>query len=126
MWTVTLPILLFLTISSTVFAAPGDLDKNFNSPSGLLFFDPGESGNAVTVQEDGKIVVAGTVKSGSQLDVLLLRYTPDGLLDPTFGTNGAVVYGSPGGNESATGVLLDPRGRIVVTGGAFNGSNNDG
>ena len=109
MWMRAVLLLLFLIVSSSALAAPGDLDPTFNPPTGLLFYDPGESGNAVAVQEDGKIVVAGTVKSGSQLDVLLLRYNPDGLLDATFGTNGVVVYGSPGGNESATGLLLDSR-----------------
>jgi uncharacterized delta-60 repeat protein len=125
MWMKTALFLLFLTVSSTVFAAPGDLDRTFNPPSGLVFYDPGESGNAVAVQEDGKIVVAGTVKNNAQLDVLLLRYNPDGLLDTTFGTNGVVVYGTPAGDESATGVLIDSQGRILVTGGAFNGSDND-
>lgn len=117
--------ILFFAVSCEVFAATGDFDPTFNPPSGLVFYDPGESGNAVAVQEDGKIVVAGTVKNNAQLDVLLLRYNPDGLLDTTFGTNGVVVYGTPAGDESATGVLIDSQGRIIVTGGAFNGSNND-
>ncbi len=121
---ILLSILLF-SVSCDVFAAPGDFDPTFNPPSGLVFYDPGESGTSVAVQEDGKIVVAGSIENGAQTDVLLLRYNPEGTLDATFGANGVVVYGTPAGDESATGLLLDSHGRVVVTGGAFNGSNND-
>ncbi|HWR88775.1 MAG TPA: hypothetical protein VN260_00820, partial [Dissulfurispiraceae bacterium] len=117
--------LIILLIPCVVLAAPGDFDRTFNAPSGLVFYDPGESGNAVAVQDDGGIIVAGTIKSGGTSDVLILRYDSSGVLDPSFGSKGAVTYGLPARDESATAVAVQHDGRIVVAGAEHNGSNND-
>lgn len=44
--------------------------------------------NVVKVQSDGKIVAAGFTNNQ---DFLIIRYTSNGQLDPSFGTNGIVI-----------------------------------
>jgi hypothetical protein len=65
--------------------------------------------------------------------VRILRFLPDGALDPTFGQAGIVetdlglppprdLDGHPLGSHPAiepTGITTDPRGRIIITGGAI-------
>jgi uncharacterized delta-60 repeat protein len=79
--------------------------------------------------EDGKIVVAGRVQDQSgefeSSDFALARYSPNGALDPSFGTNGLVRVDF-GGFESASGIALQADGKIVVAGARqTNGNNSD-
>lgn len=70
---------------------------------------------AIALQADGKIVVGGqtsTPPSGFN-DMVILRYLPDGSLDTGFGTGGKVVNAL---GPTATAVLLQPDGKIVVAG----------
>jgi uncharacterized delta-60 repeat protein len=82
----------------------------------------------VVIQPDGKIVVAGTVldQSGelNSSDFALARYSPNGVLDPSFGTNGLVRVDF-GGVESASGIALQPDGKIVVAGQRQSNGNSD-
>src|SRR5262245_16078370 len=69
-----------------VFSAPGDLDTTFNNIGfARVGFGGGENeGQAVLVQGDGKIVVAGSTISDIP-HTAMLRYNSDGSLDTTFG-----------------------------------------
>ena len=51
-----------------------------------------DAGNSVTVEADGKIVVAGGRDNGdgSGTDFVLVRYNPDGSLDTAFGSAGLI------------------------------------
>ncbi len=49
--------------------------------------------NGVVIQPDGKIVVAGSVQSGSSLRAVVARYNADGSLDPSWG--GPAAWGFP-------------------------------
>ena len=72
------------------------------------------SGNAVTVQPDGKIVVVGG--SGR---VIVARYNPDGTLDAGFGIGGIVITGvSSIGVDRGNAMVMQADGKIVVTGGS--------
>src|SRR5436190_6276261 len=71
----------------------GSLDPTFGSGGHVLssFSNHYDAADAVTVQADGKIVVAGiTVTSGSRTgdDFLVARYNADGSLDTSFGSGG--------------------------------------
>ena len=76
-------------------AAPGDLDPTFDF-DGRQTTDIGSGGRSVAVQQDGKIVVAGsqTMNFGSRYtngpssDVTLVRYRRDGSLDNCLGVGG--------------------------------------
>lgn len=74
-------------------------------------------GNALALQPDGKILVAGSVyAASSDFDVLLLRYLPNGAPDASFGTGGKVVgnLGTP--VDAAYALALQADGKILVAG----------
>ena len=84
--------------------------------------------HALGVQSDGSIVVAGSFynDSSSKYDFALVKYTKDGILDTTFGTNG-VVTKSIGSNYDfayALGIQKSDD-SIVAAGFSNNGSNYD-
>lgn len=76
---------------------------------------------ALTVQPDGKIVVAGEAYPDPEngADFVLMRHLPDGRLDPQFGQGGqtTVRLGSTS-EDVARAVQQDRAGRIVVAGRA--------
>jgi uncharacterized delta-60 repeat protein len=77
-------------------------------------------GTDVAVQADGKIVVVGAIDNdGSRGDWGVLRYNPDGTLDPTFGGDGIVQTdfgGSQTGSDVAWAVALQGDGHLVAAG----------
>ncbi|MFT3681559.1 MAG: GEVED domain-containing protein [Ferruginibacter sp.] len=70
-------------------------------------------------QPDGKIIVAGyarnsTVSFYNSTDIALVRFNANGTLDNSFGVNG-IVTEDFGIDESASGVALQPDGKIVIS-----------
>ena len=100
-------IIAALTISMAAQAAIGDLDPTFGTGGKVTTFvgSSNSVANTVAVQADGKIVVAGIP--------LLTRYNSDGSLDAAFGTNGVVTIS---GINQGNGVVIQPDGKILVTG----------
>ena len=74
-----------------------------------------DSGNAVAVQADGKIVVAGDSTSGGTFDFALSRYNADGSLDTSFSGDGRQTTDF-GEGESAYAVAIQVNGKIVAAG----------
>lgn len=124
-------LLLPLAAAATlVWAAPalgaaGDLDPSFDG-DGRLVQNLGQlrrDGPATSMvrQSDGKYVTAGTYNGLTEAsgDFMVVRYMPDGSLDPSFGGDGIVITDF-GGAERATDVELQPDGKIVVVGYAFD------
>ena len=68
----------------------------------------------VAVQSDGKIVMVGGT-SVLESDVLVVRFNIDGSLDATFG-DGGIVTADAGGRQDVSAMVLQPDGKIVVTG----------
>jgi uncharacterized delta-60 repeat protein len=96
----------------------GTLDPTFDS-DGILTLGIGTStdrANAVTIQSDGKIVVAGSsFDVGSSFDrPTVVRLLPTGALDPGFGTGGIRRDESAGGTLNA--LAVGEGGRIVAAG----------
>jgi uncharacterized delta-60 repeat protein len=97
--------------------ANGSLDTTFNG-TGVVTTDLGmwEFGNALAVQGDGKIIVAGrSGLTGPGYHIAVARYTPAGALDSGFGTGG-VVTTSIGDYAAAYAVAVQPDGKVVVAG----------
>lgn len=98
----------------------GALDPSFGSGGvASLPFPAGSfgEGEAVAIQPDGKIVVAGGAKGAVDGDVAVLRYGADGTLDPTFGGgDGIAIVPAIGTNEEAVAVAIGAGGRILTTG----------
>ena len=96
------------------YLANGTLDSAF-AGDGIRMTDISEFDEAsgVAVAADGKIVVAGTVASGTQSDIAVARYDGGGALDMTFSGDG-IQTTDLGGVDRAAGVVLGADGTIVV------------
>jgi len=108
------------------FNAVGTLDTSFGSGGtavARLSRSLGSSVNAVALQGDGKIVVAGSTDTGKTagLDFFLARFNSNGTLDSTFGSGGLVHTDVGSTNESANALVIQPDGKLVAVG--FTGVN---
>ncbi|MCP4387141.1 MAG: DUF642 domain-containing protein, partial [Gammaproteobacteria bacterium] len=83
-----------------------------------------DKGRAVTVQSDGKILVAGYSHNGSDYDFALTRYNADGTLDTSFGGGDGVATTAVGSaDDYAQKVALQSDGKILVSGSSWNGTD---
>ena len=105
----------------------GSLDPAFNGGGKQVTNFGGEDyGNGIALQADGKIVVAGSKNTSTLSSFALARYNVDGSLDTTFNFSGKKVFNfSANRNSGASTVLIQPDGKIVALGYAFNGTDND-
>lgn len=105
----------------------GDLDPDFGTAgTGIVTTSVSSTFDgaiAATIQEDGKIVVAGysnqyyTSGFVTNSDFTVVRYTSDGDLDTTFHRTGIVTTPIASSNiNSAMGVAIQPDGNIVAAG----------
>lgn len=104
----------------------GALDPTFGV-QGRVSFASYMSAQAVAIQADGKIVIAGSdYNSGNGSDFALARFNSDGSLDMTFGTEG-VATTDFGDNEYGQSIEIDTDGKLVVAGysSTHNGGNSD-
>jgi uncharacterized delta-60 repeat protein len=107
----------------------GTLDTTFGG-TGFITTTVGDrfdTGYAVAIQSDGRIVVAGSAFSGS-VGFALVRYNLDGTLDTSFNGTGKVIttFGPIGTNHAhAYSIALQSDGRIVLAGRRINNSNDD-
>src|SRR5688572_5666030 len=111
------------------FNANGTLDNSFGV-GGKISMDFGNENksdmiNAVDLQADGKIVVTGFARTGSQSNIALARFNTDGSLDNTFDSDGKLVtvLGSYESRGYSIKIQLD--GKIVVAGWVKNPTYND-
>ena len=119
----------------------GQLDTSFNfSGKTAVSFDYGGSrhdrASGLQIDSAGRIIVVGTVTrdGNGNTDLAVLRLTPDGRVDNSFGagTGKATVAFDFGGaapfrhaDIAAGGIGLDSKGRITVAGTAKRGSDAD-
>lgn len=78
------------------------------------------SGTALRVQPDGKLVLAGSSGTGTSMDFAVARYNTDGTIDTAFGSSGVVTTDFSGGPDSLMSVAFQSDGKIVVSGQAYN------
>lgn len=99
----------------------GSTDGTFGTSGRVVTDVPdGAAGaTAISVQPDGKIVAAGYYDAG-QWSVLVARYAADGSLDPTFATAGWVTTPTTVPYFLAKTVAVQPDGKIVVAGAAWD------
>jgi uncharacterized delta-60 repeat protein len=109
----------------------GALDRTFGE-DGVVRIPLGPedafaSAEAVAVQADGKIVVGGTLRFLCDLDdpacaeivdAVLVRLSPEGSLDASFGTGGIVTFDAYGTRTviAPGGLVVEPAGAIVAGG----------
>jgi uncharacterized delta-60 repeat protein len=106
------------------YRANGTLDASFGSNGRVttaIGDGPQDYAYGVAVQADGKIVVAGSSRSGAQQVFTLARYKTNGTLDPSFGSGGTVTT-AIGIYAAASAVTLQPDAKIVVAGTTSDGA----
>lgn len=96
-------------VAATVrLTANGRLDPSFGT-SGIATQTLYQAVNAMTIQPDGRIVLAAT-------GTTTLRLNTDGSPDQTFGTNGTVLT-QIGTSDAANGVTIEPSdGKVILAG----------
>ncbi len=108
------------------YTSTGELDTTFGT-NGItvttfagIAFDP----FGFAVQDNGDFLVGGvaTTKS-SRNEFGLARYTSNGVLDTTFGTNGLVITKVGTRSDAPSALLLQPNGQIVMGGFEVAGGN---
>lgn len=110
--------------ASAAAAADGDLTSSF-SDDGRVITDL-EAGSkdfarAASVDAAGRLVVAGTsIKAPQGGRLAIVRYLPNGALDPSFGVEGLVISDAEGG-MNVTDIAIDEAARIVLVGGDAGG-----
>ncbi len=107
----------------TRFNADGSVDNSFgnNGAATLDVAANDDSFLAVCIQPDGKILAAGfTYEINQENDVLVVRYNTDGTLDNTFGNGSGIYLHNFNTNDIITDLVLQPDGKILTAGGAYN------
>ena len=105
----------------------GSLDSTFDG-DGKLTTAIGagwDQANAIALQTDGKILVAGSSNNGINDDFALIRYNANGSLDTTFDDDGKVITPIGVGTDYAYGIVVQSDGKIIVAGSAKIGSETD-
>lgn len=109
----------------------GAPDRSFGDPAtgGVIILDSftatrNDSANAVVLQPDGKLLLAGTCLTGTVPDFCALRLHGNGGLDTSFNGTGKLIT-SLAGRASARAVVMQPDGKFLVAGNCFNGSDAD-
>jgi uncharacterized delta-60 repeat protein len=91
----------------------GNLDQSFGS-GGMITAPIGRRSRAsdLGLQPDGRILVAGS----SDARIVVARYSPEGLLDPGFGSSGVVLGRPESAGYLSSALALQPDGKIVIGG----------
>lgn len=96
----------------STFGAGGRVTTDFPGPNGSF-----DAANAVTIQSDGDILVAGVTNSQSTGDTFAVaRYLTNGGLDPAFGANGLVTFTLGNRLSAAYAIAQQSTGQIIVAG----------
>jgi uncharacterized delta-60 repeat protein len=114
-----------LTFANTAVAAPGQPDLTFGFDGfRTVDFGGNDVANALVVQPNGRVVIAGSTIVGDNQNVAIARLTAAGDLDASFSGDGRFTYEpGPGGSnpDYANAVTLQRDGKIVFAGTGVNG-----
>jgi uncharacterized delta-60 repeat protein len=106
--------------------ADGTLDTTFDGDGKVTTdFGQNDTGAAIALQSNGKILVAGTSFNGSNNDFAVVRYNADGSLDTTFDADGKLTTAVGSADDAAASIVLQADGKIVVAGTSFNATTRN-
>ncbi len=111
-------IIIFLSCAAAQSQTAGSLDATFDG-DGRASLDVQTLHNhafAVTVQTNGKILVAGNNVNAFPDAIILARYTPAGSLDSTFGQMGVVETLLGEDTCQIRAIAVQPDGKILLAG----------
>jgi uncharacterized delta-60 repeat protein len=131
-------LVVFMT-PRPVLALEGGLDPSFSSDGydtrlATGVSDTYDAAYSLEVQSDGKTVAAGATATDDETFAVVRRYSSDGQLDPTFGTDGngttAINFSDVDMLSEFEGLALQDDGKIVAVGtvrmdNGAGGSNNN-
>jgi uncharacterized delta-60 repeat protein len=101
-------------IKDSSFATNGIITYNFNAGNAKA--------NAIKIQSDGKIILAGSAISGTVKGFGAIRLHPDGSLDSTFGNNGQLITSISNTDDRVYSISLHADGRIILVGSSRTGT----
>ena len=111
---------------------PGTLDPFWATGSplgaGKVITPVGSSfdyATAMTLQPDGKVLVAGYCFNGTNNDFCAARYLANGTLDTSWNGTGTVITPIGCSDDFATAMTLQPDGKVLLAGRCSNGTNYD-
>jgi len=108
----------------------GNLDLSFSGDGVFVYNNPsgGGSANDIIIDANGNVVITGYLDSGTDRDMLVMRLTPTGVLDTTFGSGqGYITHhnaASGNGNDIGNALTIDSDGNILAIGTSV-GANTD-
>lgn len=114
-------------IALTRHLADGSIDTSFGSGGKVVtdLFNSGEQALDIAIQTDGRILIAGYFDNGNDNGACVIRYTTEGDLDPSFGSNGLVTYDQPGFDEKGSGIAIQPDGKVIMVGSTTVNGTSD-
>ncbi len=124
--TIWVLVIICLQYSISFGQVPGTLDINFGT-GGIVISPIGSSsdfGNALILQPDEKIILAGYSYNASNWNFSLIRYNTTGAIDSTFGIYGKVLTPVGADYNGATSLALQSDGKIIASGNSKDVSNN--
>lgn len=100
------------------FNRDGSIDQTFGSSGRVVtdFGQPRADGLALIRQPDGKLVAAGMAGDQNSTAFALARYNADGSLDTSFAAGGRLVTRFRLDRATATALVRQPDGKLVVSG----------
>jgi uncharacterized delta-60 repeat protein len=107
--------------STTSLTSQQNHSPTFSSGTGIVALDlkQSELGNAVRIQADGKILLAGVRGSGLNSYYYVARFKSDGSLDLSFNGTGTVLTTKFAAPSEKTSIHIQPDGKIILGGNGF-------
>jgi hypothetical protein len=100
-----------------------DIHCNDGEPRRLEIGHTGCQWTGAQIQPDGTVLTVGATIGGVEADFILARYLPDGELDDEFGDGNGWIRTRLGRSlDTATSVVVQPDGKIVVGGYSLDGN----
>ena len=109
------------------FDSTGALDRSFGI-NGFVTSSGGnidDEANALSIQLDGKLLVAGSSSNGIGSVFTVLRYNPDGTPDRFWGSGGVTTAFSQSADAQANALVTQGDGTVIAVGYGNNGKNKD-
>lgn len=80
---------------------------------------------AMVLQPDGKVLLAGYCAVATSADFCAVRYNPNGTLDSNWNGTGKVITAVGSSSDFASAMALQPDGKVLLAGRCLNGTSNN-
>ena len=109
------------TCAHGIVGQPGTLDTAWNGTGTVVTVSGDRSdATAMTLQPDGKVLLAGSCLAGTRFIFCAMRYLPNGMLDTTWNGTGKVFTPISSTGDRAGAMTLQPDGKVLLAGQCDN------